>query len=53
MRATLIDAKLLIEFWDKVVEVRTYVQNKLLRGVRLSTPKYTFSLEEVYTSAKN
>jgi hypothetical protein len=53
VRATLIDAKLLIEFWDKVVEARIYVRNKLLRGVGLSTPKYTFSLEEVYIGAKN
>ena len=53
MRATLINAKLLIKFQDKVVEVRIYIQNKLPKGVRLSTPKYTFSLEEAYIGAKN
>ena len=53
MRATLIDAKLPIEFWDEVVEARTYVRNRLPGGVGLSTPKYTFSLEEAYIGAKN
>ena len=53
VRATLIDAKLLIEFWDKAVEARTYVRNRLPGGVGLSTPDYTFSPEEAYTGTKN
>jgi hypothetical protein len=53
VRATLIDAKLLIEFWDEAVEARTYVQNRLPGGVGLSTPDYTFSPEEAYTGTKN
>jgi hypothetical protein len=53
VRATLIDAKLRIEFWDKAVEARNYVQNRLPGGVRLSTLDYTFSQEEAYTGTKN
>ena len=53
MRATLIDAKLPIEFWDEAVEARTYIRNRLPGGVGLSTPDYTFSPEEAYTGVKN
>ncbi len=53
IRATLIDAKLPIEFWDEAVEARTYIRNRLPGGIGLSTPDYTFSPEEAYTGIKN
>lgn len=45
----LINVKLLIEFWDKAIEARTYIQNRLLGGIELYIDNYTLLPEQAYS----
>ena len=51
-RAILIEAKLLIEFWDEAVEADIYLQNRLPGREGLQSETYIFSPEEAFTGRK-